>query len=191
MTEKLIENAKNLNSKLEQDQESIVADAETYLTAIGAAVNKIVLQLIDELKEGATEDGVAVLECVNGQEDNTNKAWTETITLAATCLSEESSALLAVANQILENVQSIEEEVKAQVETLEACTSSDLLCLIAFGESAISIGNDIVTNVSTDINSVVAVIQEVIDHVASCNLLDNVKSNTQNIFNNLVLCIKA
>lgn len=191
VTEKLVENAKTVNSLLEANQESIIADAETFLAEIGTQVNNIVLKLIDQLKEEATEDGISVLECIDGQEETTNIALAETITLTATCLSETSPALLVVANDILEHVQSVEAKVKAQVETLEACTETDLQCLIAFGSTALELGNEISEIVSQDLDSVVAVIQEGINHVASCKLLDNVKSNTQKIFDNVVVCIKS
>lgn len=191
VTEKLVENAKAVNSLLEANQESIVADVETYLTEIGAQVNNIVWKLIDQLKEGATEDGVAVLECIDSQEENTNIALAETITLAATCISETSPDLLVVANDILEHVESVEAKVKALLATLEACTDTDLQCLIAFGSSVLELGNEITEIVSEDVTSVVTVIQDGIDHVASCQLLDNVKSNTQKIFDNVVVCIKS
>lgn len=191
VTEKLVENAKTVNSLLEANEESIIADAETFLAEIGTQVNNIVLKLIDQLKEEATEDGISVLECIDGQEETTNIALAETITLTATCLSETAPALLVVANDILDHVQSVEAKVKAQVETLEACTETDLQCLIAFGSSALELGNEISEIVAEDVDSVVAAIQEGINHVASCKLLDNVKTNTQKIFDNVVVCIKS
>lgn len=191
VTDKIIENAKNLNTLLDENQESIVADIETYLAEIGAQVNNLVLKLIDQLKEGTNENGLAVLQCVDGQEETTNIALAETITLAATCLSEKSSDILDLGNLILEHVESIEEKVKAQVETLNACTSSDLICLLAFGDSAVTIGKEIAEIVPADVSTAASVIQEVIDHVAGCKLIDNVKENAQNIFNNVADCVKA
>lgn len=191
VTATIIEDAKAIATDLENNEASITADVETYLAAITTQVNNLALKAIDVLKEGATEDGLAVLQCIDGLEESINIAYEKTITLAGSCISEEYSAIHAVLTQILDNVQLIEEEVKAEVETLDACTSSDLICLLAFANSLVETAKEIAEIVPTDVNAVVTVIQEVISHVSTCALNENVKQNAQDLFNDLVRCIKV
>lgn len=191
ITSTIIQDARAIADDFETNEASLTADVETFLAAIATQVNNVALKVVDLLKEGATEDGLAVIQCIDVLEEPINIAYAETITLAASCIAEEYPAVLVVVNQILDNAQYIEEQIQTETETLDSCSGSDLTCLLAFANSLVATAKELADIVPTDVNAVVTVIQEVISHVSSCNLADNIKGNADTLFNDFVKCVKV
>lgn len=187
----ILKEAQNLAEKLDSDPDSVTESVVSLVSELAAKLNALLLKGVNELSDDATDDANSVIECINGQEENTNAALKETIQLATECIAVKYSDIYAAANEVLTDLLSLEEDIEGQVATLSECTDSDLSCLTALVKTLYVTATKVIDKLPTDVTDIVEVAVVLIDQLKTCDLAPGIKKNAENILDGAAKCIKA
>ncbi|ERL84812.1 uncharacterized protein LOC109542843 [Dendroctonus ponderosae] len=152
-------------------------------------INEVVVDLVDELKDGATDQGRKVLSCVDAEKDNVDAAILKTALILADNTLTEIPLLTDLAELVLTQGAELQEDVKLLVDTLETCDSSDTICLTVFAVSATKIIKEAVENGQEDVDALVTVVKSIISDVQAWDVRGTIREDIQAIFNDVVVCI--
>lgn len=187
----ILKEAQNLAEKLDSDPDSVTESVVSLVSELAAKLNALLLKGVNELSDDATDDANSVIECINGQEENTNAALKETIQLATECIAVKYSDIYTAANEVLTDLLSLEEDIEGQVATLSECTDSDLSCLTALVKTLYVTATKVIDKLPTDVTDIVEVAVVLIDQLKTCDLAPGIKKNAENILDGAAKCIKA
>ncbi|XP_066262953.1 uncharacterized protein [Euwallacea similis] len=191
----------NLTNTVLTDVETQVAnfeadeDAETKkivdaLAEIAAESNSALIKDIDLLKDGASDDGVAALECIDAQEENLDAAVKSTISTTADCISKKYSDIFKEVDKVLGQLRDLQDDVQGQTDTLGKCSEGELACLVSFLGTIVATGQKVVVALQTDVPEIISLIQNVVAQIDSCDIAPSIKDNALKIFEDTIACIK-
>lgn len=189
--EPILEEAQNLAEKLNSEPDTVSDKVVSVVSELAAKAHALLLKGVNELADDATDDANTVIQCINAEEDVTNAALKETITLATSCISEKYSDIYNATNQVLSDLVDLEEDIKGQVATLSDCTDSDLVCLTSLVKTLYTTVINVIDKLPTDLIDIVNVVEVVIAQLQSCDLAPGIKVNAEAILDDVAKCIKA
>ncbi|XP_050293376.1 uncharacterized protein LOC126733932 [Anthonomus grandis grandis] len=177
---------------LEGDKAQIQAEVVEVITKLANSINNVIVKFIDELRPAATDDGKAVLDCIQAEQDKTDAAFNTLAADIGVCVVDNTliyDALTALISQL----SGLIDKAQAEVDTLSSCDSGDLACLTTFVLTRIDDLGDVYELLKQDVDEAVQLLVNLVNMVEGCVQTEwpVLNSLAQEIFNDAVVCIKA
>ncbi|ENN72589.1 uncharacterized protein LOC109542842 [Dendroctonus ponderosae] len=185
----LLEDANTYVNDLKENEQVIADKLASLIAKELEDVNGILVSLVDELKDGATDDGKFVLGCIDAEQSKVDAAVAKTIQIIADNVLSEVPLITDLLDVILRQASELQEDVKLQTDSLDTCDSEDSECFKTFATGAVKIAQQIASNIAEDYDILVTVTQSIIGDVESWDIRGILREDTQAIFNEVVECI--
>ncbi|XP_066153062.1 uncharacterized protein [Euwallacea fornicatus] len=190
-TDTLLTNSETRYENFKADPQGETDRIVDVLAQLEADSNDLFIKRIDELKDGASDEVVAAVECIDAEEEAVNAAAKETITTTATCVSKKYDSILNEVGHVLEELRTLQTDVQTQTDTLEKCSDDEIACLNGYITSMVQTTVKVIDAARKDVVDILAVVKEVVEQLESCDILPSIKANTLKIFDETLKCIKA
>ncbi|XP_050293377.1 uncharacterized protein LOC126733933 [Anthonomus grandis grandis] len=177
---------------LEQNKTEIEARVVAQLLKVADALNELRLNLINSLRDGATDDGKAVLDCIVANHDTVDAALEKFVTDLGTCAVDNTliyNALLDMISQMNDLIA----KTQANVDTLSSCSSDSTTCLVAFAQAQIAQLQNVREIIEADLVKAEQLVKDLLNLVRTCadTGSSELKESMQKVFNAAVVCIKS
>ncbi|ENN72588.1 uncharacterized protein LOC109542841 [Dendroctonus ponderosae] len=185
----LLEAANSNLDDLKENEEVIANKLASLIAKELQDLNEIFVSLVDELEDGATDDGKHVLGCIDAEKSKVDAALEKTIKQIAENALTEVPLITDLLDVILRQAGELQEDVKLQTDSLDTCDSEDSECFSTFAATALKIVQEIASNIQEDYDMLVTVTQSIISDVEAWDIRGLIREDTQAIFNEVVECI--
>ncbi|KAL1509369.1 hypothetical protein ABEB36_004122 [Hypothenemus hampei] len=181
----------NIDKNIPKIEKDLVHGAIQLATDL----NKVFLDILNDLKSNATHEEKKVICCIEEEKDNVNSALRYTANKIGHCAGKDISLVINATLQVIKSFQPLIEKLKIDVESLKICsdTYSDIKCLTNFALNELVILQKIASIVIKDLEEIIKVDARIIQNFISCSLeLDKALSNeVYEIFTDIATCTEV
>ena len=190
--DKLLDDANKIINHIESNEKQVEQNIIDVVVTEGKKLNAGIINLINSLKDGATDDGKAVVDCIVAEKDKTEQAFTDVSSQIGQCAGNEVPVVLTEVKKIVIQLSDLKKAIQDATDALAACNDSEINCIVSFAVSVVDTVKKIPSVVEQDIKDILDLIKNLPSKVQDCSkaVVDKVKSEAQDIFNEAVVCIK-
>ncbi|XP_030762182.1 uncharacterized protein LOC115886993 [Sitophilus oryzae] len=179
-------------AKIENQEPEIEENIINYVISEGKLFNSYFVDLIKSFEANATADGKIVLQCIVNEKDQFESAFSDASQEIGKCIAAEFSKVTSQIRAVLKEFSGFKDGFRADVDSLEKCSGEDVFCLIRFGASVLDTVRNISPAIHNDIENLFDLFIVISEDVRKCagNAFFGIRDNTQEIFNETVVCFR-